>query len=299
MKITSDWHIHSRNSCDEAALAVGDLVREAGTKGIGDYGLTDHIHTPYNLPDLANSRLEFDRECASERFHFGVELSCVSQWEIEQIARGTVSNPVYGIRTGGPAGCPLAIGMTEEELKRYGVEFVVAGTHWPMYVPLERASIIRDCHRQNMFLAGHPSVDIVAHPWWWHKHWRDDKGSFTGEPWFDDFCCIPKSMHVEFMAAIIENQKKVEINLSAMLLNPAYPERFKRQYLEYIAMLNSSGVSLCIGSDCHDAHYDIDLETAAAMLDSVGITEKDLWIMAPHDARHGKASNKVQGSDGK
>jgi len=287
MKITSDWHIHSANSCDEAALSVWDLLREAPAKGIRDLGLTDHIHTPFNLPDLANSRAEFDREGASGRFHFGVEVSCVSQWEIEQIARGAVANPVYGIRTGGPAGCQLAIGLAEADLERFDVEFVVGGTHWPMYVPMQRETIIRDYHRQNMFLANHSLVDIVAHPWWWHGHWQDDSGHFSDEPWFDDFGCIPQSMHVEFAAAAIQNRKRVEINLGAMLLNPAYPQRFKQQYLEYLGGLNSSGVSLCIGSDCHDVHYDVDFESAATMLDSVGIAEKDLWVLPPREAKDG------------
>ncbi len=56
--LTSDRHIHSRNSCDGACMAVADLVREAARKGIGDYGPTDHIHTPFNPPDLERSRRE-------------------------------------------------------------------------------------------------------------------------------------------------------------------------------------------------------------------------------------------------
>ena len=48
MKITTDWHIHSRNSCDQACMTLADLVKGAGEQGIVDYGLTDHIHTPQN-----------------------------------------------------------------------------------------------------------------------------------------------------------------------------------------------------------------------------------------------------------
>ena len=46
MTITSDWHIHSRNSCDEASLVLRELVSEAATAGITAFGVTDHIHTP-------------------------------------------------------------------------------------------------------------------------------------------------------------------------------------------------------------------------------------------------------------
>ena len=36
MNIVSDWHIHSRNSCDSACMTVADLVAEAERKGIAD-----------------------------------------------------------------------------------------------------------------------------------------------------------------------------------------------------------------------------------------------------------------------
>lgn len=282
MKITSDWHIHSRNSCDGAALTVEDLIREAELKGIEDYGLTDHVHTPFNLPDIRSSREEYDRASPGKRFHFGVEVSCVSQWEIEEIGRGAAENPVYGLRSGGKAGCSLAIGVTEEDCRELGIEYVVGGTHWPMYVPYEREAVIRDFHRQNMFLVCHPLVDIVAHPWWWHGHWQDADGVFNGAPWFDNFRHIPASMHNEFATAAIEHRTAVEINVSAILLTPHYPQKFKHQYMDYLGELNAAGVRLSIGSDCHSLHYtDIDFESSAAMLDSVGIKSEALWILPP------------------
>lgn len=57
--ITSDWHTHSRNSCDGACIPVADLLTRSAAKGIADLGLTDHLHTPYNLPDIAASRREY------------------------------------------------------------------------------------------------------------------------------------------------------------------------------------------------------------------------------------------------
>jgi histidinol phosphatase-like PHP family hydrolase len=287
MKITSDWHIHSRNSCDQAALAVSDLIAEAARAGILDFGLTDHIHTFHNLPDLHRSRAEFLASRPSAHFHFGVEVSCVSAWEIEEIARGGHENPVYGLRSGGAPGCALAIGLSEDDIAACGVEYVVGGTHWPLYVPMEREAVIRDYHRQNMFLAVHPLVDIVAHPWWWMGHWKGADGKYSAEPWFDDFGVIPRSMHDEFAAAAIENGKVVEINISAMLLNPGYPERFVLQYLDYVAWLKAEGVSLCVGSDCHGEHYQIDFEAAGRMLESVGIEDADLWRLPPRGTAWG------------
>ncbi|NQU42900.1 hypothetical protein HQ520_06410 [bacterium] len=281
MTITSDWHIHSRNSCDGACMEIAELVRRAAAEGITDFGLTDHIHTPFNLPDLDNSRAEYLSVDPDLRFHFGVEVSSVSQWEIDEVATGQHENPVYGLRQGGPANGSLAIGIDAEDIEKYAIEFVVGGTHWPMYVPFEREAIIRDYHRQNLFLATHPLVDIVAHPWWWMGHWKEENGDYPAEPWFDDFGHIPRSMHDEFAAAAVENDTVVEINISAILLNPHYPATFKEQYLEYLAELKGRGVSLSIGSDCHSAHYEIDFATAAAMLAKVDIRDEELWRLPP------------------
>ncbi|MBN1675270.1 MAG: hypothetical protein JXR37_29790 [Kiritimatiellae bacterium] len=283
MRITSDWHIHSRNSCDSACMLISDLVTEARAAGITDLGLTDHIHTPYNLPDLARSREEYLSVSPSPRFHFGVEVSCVSQWELDELASGRYEDTyrVYGLRrAAGPAGGPAAIGLTAEDKAQYAVEYVVGGTHWPLYVPMDREAVIRDYHRQNLFLATHPLVDVVAHPWWWMGHWKDDDGNYSAEPWFDDFNVIPASMHEEFAAAAIEHGKAVEINLSAILLNRHYPERFRRQYAEYLAALQAKGVSLSIGSDCHAAHYGIDFESAARLLEEAGVRD-EFWGLPP------------------
>jgi len=281
MDITCDWHIHSRNSCDEASLTVSDLIAEAAEVGIADFGLTDHIHTPYNLPDLEASRREFLASDPPTRFHFGVEVSVVSEWELAELAKGSHENPVYGLRSGGPPGATPAIGIDRESLQRLGVEYVVGGTHWPMYAPVEREAIIRDYHRQNLFLACHPLVDIVAHPWWWMGHWKSADGRYLTDPWLDDFGKIPASMHDEFAAAVTEHGKVVEINLSACLLNRTYPADFPSQYLEYLGTLKARGVRFSLGSDCHSPHYTIDFAAAAAMLDSIGLRDEDLWRLPP------------------
>ena len=138
-----------------------------------------------------------------------------------------------------------------------------------------------------MFLATHPLIDIVAHPWWWMGHWQDSSGSYPAEPWFDDFGVIPRSMHREFATAALEHHTAIEINIAAMLLNPRYPERFVDQYMAYLSELQSSGVRLSIGSDCHLAHYDgIDFEQAGRMLEGAGLVD-DFWCLPPRTARTG------------
>ena len=291
--ITSDWHIHTDNSCDSACMRIATLIQRARELGIQDYGVSDHLHTPYNLPDVRASRAEFVASNPSPRFHFGVEVSCVSQWEIDQIAAGKHKDPVYGVRQGGPAGGPLAIGLMQRDIDELGIEYVVGGTHWQMYCPWDRQSLIRDYHRQNLFLASHPLVDIVAHPWWWHQHWPVGEGGGwkqvpegvpAGEPWMSDFSRIPSSMHDEFAAAARQHGSVVEVNLQAMLFCPHYSELFQRQYLEYLARIHESGVPLSIGSDCHDVGYAIDFERAQRMLESAGLGSVEWWQLPPRKA---------------
>jgi len=286
MKITNDWHIHTRNSCDSACIPLAYLIQRAAEKGITDFGITDHLHTPYNLPDMQASRAEYLASAPPSGCHFGIEVSCVSRWEIECIAAGKCPpDPVYGIRQGGPACAELAIGITAADIDRLGIEYVVAGTHWPMYdTPQQRNAVIADYHRQNLFLAIHPLVTIVAHPWWWMGWWQDPDGQYRGDPWLDDFIGkVPRSMHDEFASAVVENGKIVEINMDAILLNRSYPHTFARQYGEYLAYLKSSGVRFSIGSDCHDARYECDFAAAEKILPSFGIHTDDLWTLPRHE----------------
>lgn len=288
MKITSDWHIHTINSCDQASMRIETLIAGAREKGIVDYGITDHYHTPINLGDIVASRKDFDAADRPAGLHFGIEASVISRWEYDEIVRRKLTDKTYGIREGGPAGGEITIDISPEFLERFGVEYVVGGTHWHMYLEPERDAIIRDFHRQYMFVANHPLVDIVAHPWWWHGYWMDEQGCYKTDPWLDDFEKIPRSMHDEFAAATVENGKAVEINISAILLNKGYPDTFVPQYLEYLARLKDRGVTFSIGSDCHSATYTTDFERAAEMLETIGIRDEDLWRLPPGVHRHGK-----------
>ncbi|MCK5757878.1 MAG: hypothetical protein KAH14_02205, partial [Clostridiales bacterium] len=247
-------------------MKMSSLVEGATDKRIMRYGITDHIHTPFNYPDIINSKKAYDANC-TENFYFGVEVSCVSQWELNTIASGAKGNLTYGIREGGPAGGALAIAIDEEYIAMHDIKYVVGGTHWAMYTENKAQDIINDYHRQNMFLSEHKLVDIIAHPWWYLGPCEDC--------WYTDFNMIPLSMHEEFAKSCIENAKLVEINLSAMLLSDKNTEKFKQEYLEYLVMLKEFGVEFSIGSDCHNEFYDINFQKASDMLETSGFTSYD------------------------
>lgn len=77
-----------------------DLVKGAGEKGILRYGITDHIHTPFDYPDIEDSGKSYELH-RKDDFFFGVEVSCVSQWELEIIEKGKFSGDITcGIKEG-------------------------------------------------------------------------------------------------------------------------------------------------------------------------------------------------------
>lgn len=267
MIFKDDWHIHSIHSCDGACMKMEDLVRGTEKAGITHYGITDHIHTPFNYPDIVASRKAYE-DNKKENFHFGVEVSCVSTWELEKVKNNDYSgNITYGIREGGSPGCDLAVAIDEEFIDTHSIEFVVGGTHWAMYTGNSAKEIVNDYHRQNMFLAQHPLIDIVAHPWWY-------LGTCT-KGWIEDFSIIPDSMHREFASACNSNNKLMEINLAAMLLTKKYPQNFKNKYIDYLVSMKDLGVRFSIGSDCHNQFYNLDLHQASRMLEKAGFTEND------------------------
>ena len=250
MQIKQDLHIHTEHSYDSACLKMEDLVAEAEQLGFQSYGVTDHLNTDFNLPDIINSKKNYDsiitkNPILKERFHFGVELSVVSDWELEQIQRGDYEGDLtYGIRKGGPENSKPALFINSELIKKLGLTYVIAGAHWGLYCGNEKEAIIKDYHRQCMFIACQKEVDILAHYLWWYG----ENNPFT------EFANVPASMKQEIAAALKENNCAFEINLAGLITNSKYPEAFKMEYLEYIAEIQSIGVTLAIGSDCHSLH---------------------------------------------
>ena len=126
IKIKQDWHIHSYHSCDCDGIYYGmnldDLPAEAEQIGILQYGISDHIHTDYNKPDLISSKKHYDLVLSRNpdlkgKFHFGVEVSCMSEWELEKIRNGDYSGDIiYGIRKGGPPNTKPAITLDKHDI---------------------------------------------------------------------------------------------------------------------------------------------------------------------------------------
>ncbi len=283
MQPTCDWHIHTHHSCDcprPEGATLADICAAIEASGITRYGFTDHLHTAVNVPEIAASRAEFDALPPSPARRFGVEVSILRDYDLAANAAAAQPSP-YGYQPGGPAGT-LTLYLPDALRERLHFNYVIAGAHWPLGVPepLDPHAVIRDYHRQYLFAATHPHVDIVAHPWWWMGAWQGEDGIYRTNPWFDDFGRIPASMHDEFAAAVVQYGKAVEINASALLMNDTYPPAFRPRYVEYLAALKSRGVRFSLGTDSHawiGTPYYPCLADAAPDLAALGLTEEELW----------------------
>jgi len=251
-------------------------VEQAARQGVQHFGVTDHLHCRLNLPGIENCRREFDALGPVNGFHFGIEVSCLREWDIQQNDARGANGSRFGVQPDGPDDSDLTVFLPDGLRERLGVEYVIGGAHWPLGAALKRDAMIRSYHRQNMFLAHHPDVDIVAHPWWWMGAWEDSDGVYRTLPWFDNFKVIPESLHREFAGAVIEHHKAVEIN-AEMLVAPNYPQHFPEQYLEYLALLKSCGVTFSVGSDAHTPSDMNRLSKVENYIRELGLTPEELW----------------------
>ncbi len=256
MAITSDWHIHTKYSCDSACMEFETLVSETKKLGITDYGVTDHYHTRLQEADIAASRKEYEATLKRHpelegHFHFGIEATIISKWEVDIIARGEYKDPpIFGIRSGGPANAPVMFDFDEEFMEKYKIEYVVSGMHWPMYCATDLKSVLKEYHRQYMFAATHPYTRIMAHYLWWDENlFRNVWNLPDYENPFLDFSVISQSMRSELKAAMLENNVAFELN--NCFFKYEYPERFINSYFDWVSELQSSGIAISMGSDCH------------------------------------------------
>ncbi|MBS7262027.1 MAG: hypothetical protein KIG36_00245 [Eubacteriales bacterium] len=284
----SDWHIHTHNSCDctKIGRSMEERIEELKTAGITDFGFSDHVHTFYNYPrEIAASRREFDETLARHpelkgHMHFGIELSVMSEWEVDIIEHERVpadSLPygyTYGLRTGGPSGTSPTMCLNDEIVQRYGIEYVVAGVHWGLYCYQDENSVWEDYRRQYLTAVANPHTDVLAHwLWWWNDAPKDMPNLFY------DFAKVPQTLKDDLAAALKIYDTAFELNSGEINPNnPAHAPGYVREYLAYAKRLQESGVRLTFGSDTHGAYRTNVTERVDPLLREAGIDPDSLWV---------------------
>ena len=264
----SDWHIHSTASYD-AKLSVPLLIESAKKVGIEMFGITDHAN--YNIPSFWENIKESKRlyeQYKTEGLYLGVELTVIPKAMYDHCAK-------TGTREGYSSTVPIEdyefeFMLTMDEMKQLGITYAVAAAHSPWHVDVSQGyKLMKEWHRQQMYIATDPRVDILGHPWWIYNTEQ--------APWFADFESIPLSMHDELAAALIENEVCIEANAS-MLYGEKYLKDFYRKYNEYLRYMFEKGVKITFGSDCHGPEYQDHREGVNLALGLVGFKKGDFSV---------------------
>jgi len=265
-----------------------------------EFGVSDHFHTKYNLCDIQSARNDFLAYDRPPNFHFGIELSCMTKWECAKIARGDyricrehLDDPVYGLNyhaVDDDAELSPCIDFTAEDKKRLGIEYVIAGVHWPLNRWVDDPEqLLEDVFQQHIYLVEHPLVDILAHPWDSLEcmvRWRDWIGA-TGKGRFKlenrDFAVFDhlEEKNRRLMEAVLAQGKAVELNLSTLMLSRRPEDVFKACW-RTMAEWREAGVKFVLGTDQHEAHHNTEAMLAAEqLLDSYGFREEHIRYLWP------------------
>ena len=283
LHIRQNLHIHTHHSCDSACALIRTVNDSMTRFGIDQFGISDHIHTQYNLCDIQSSRNDFLSFCPPPNFHFGVEASCMAKEECDRIARNDYhawgDEPVYGFRgKDEPFHGEMSLGITAQNVKELGIEYVIGGVHWPLGNPQGRQNIIRHYFNQQKFLLEHPLVHILAHPWYSLELTAGDWYTYRDAAHIDRsiFAEIPQELNDRLGELALQNRKLIEINAACLFSDsPEYVDFLRKIYTRWKAM----GVRFTFGSDTHSADFAPDLFTRAeAILGSWGLTENDFSL---------------------
>ena len=294
MIIKQDFHIHTHCSCDSANMHIPEIVASCQEFGMEHFGLADHLHTAFNLPDLEIASREFKEFGSVKGFHFGVEASCATKWECEMIAKREFAScftctvlgkpfqtmtPIDGIMYGGPAGGPLWVDLTKEDLERLGIEYVIGGVHKPNYSEHKFEAILEDWFQQSCYLLNHEFVDILAHPWDGIPFWSGDSIINRSSPQdVELYTKIPQEYWDELARLMLQNHKLAELNCYELTAKNV-PEKIRFYMVEKFVEWKEKGVKFTFGSDQHEGPYSVDkILECDRILTSFGFTEEDFGL---------------------
>ena len=252
-----DFHIHTKYlGCANETMEVGAIVERCRSLGVAKLGITDHLNALDKLPLHRPIRADIEAlgaepgdsaEPGDVEVYFGVELNFL----------GAEGDFAY----------------SEEVRDELGFQFAIGGIHATYLDEYDIEKLVAIQHRHHLRTCEDPLVHVLVHPYWFPKREFDEKGF----PWFDTMKAVPESMTRELGAAARETGTAVEINACANLVNAQMPDGFFEEYVEYLAILESTGVTLCPGSDAHRIGTLKEIESAWAAMERLGLPDDRIW----------------------
>ncbi len=243
-----DYHVHTHYlGCANSTMTLEAIAREAERLGVDEIAITDHLNSLDKLGKHAPIKSDIRALQSKVRFYFGVELNFLA--------------------------CRGEFPYDENVRDHMGFQFAIGGVHSTYLDSYDLVRLIDIQHEHHLLTCRNPLVDVLVHPWWFSRHEFEKKGF----PWFDDMSVVPEDLSRELGRVARETGTAVEINACAIFANPAYPYRFKAQYVEYLGSLADEGVTFVLSTDAHDIAHLSALALAEAAFGELSLPEERLW----------------------
>ena len=88
---------------------------------------------------------------------------------------------------------------------------------------------------------------------------------------------VPESYARELGQVARDTGTAIEINACANLANPAYSDRYVKEYIAYLAVIAEEGASFALGSDAHAIHQLEAIHTSWQVAEQLGLGPERIW----------------------
>jgi histidinol phosphatase-like PHP family hydrolase len=228
-------------------MEVPAIVKECKRIGVTSLGITDHLNTLDRLNLHVPIKNDIDELDTDISVFFGVELNFLA----------ADSNFAF----------------SPEIKEQYGFQFAIGGIHSTYLETYDLKQIVDVQHRHHLKTCRDPLVDVLVHPYWFGKGEFDKKGW----PWFDSLQSVPESYARELGQTAKETGTAIEINAGANLRNPAYSDRYVKEYINYLSIIAEEGACFALGSDAHDIHRLGEIQAAWQVAEQLVLTANRVW----------------------
>lgn len=246
--VRCDYHIHTRYlGCGNATMEVAAIAARCEGLGLGSIAITDHVNRMEDIPKHQAIAQDIKQLETTVGVHFGVELNFM----------GADGNFAY----------------SEQIRDELGFQFAIGGVHETYLDGYDLERLVAVQHRHHLRTCADPLVAVLVHPWWFGRGEFETKGY----PWFCDLAAVPGSLMRELADAAVGTQTAIEVNATAILVNPHYGPRFQAQYRDFLSLLNERGVHFSLGSDAHDINALDHIQAAQQLVRDIGIPLERVW----------------------
>ncbi len=242
-----DYHVHtSLSNCAHPAMTLQAIVKECERLGMEEIGIADHLYGADPSRNIV-IRKEIEQVKSTVRIRLGIEAGY----------NGRLNSHV----------------ITPDSKRSYGLDYAI-GSHHSAYVKEHNISRIIELQHEGQLKTCHdPGIDILGHPWrFLYEEFRDRKW-----PWFDTVTVVPQGLTRELGRTAKATGTAIEINAMSNLCMKFNPASYFEEYVKYLEILASEGVTFSLGSDAHEIHDLEKIRITWQVVERLGLMEDRIW----------------------